>query len=201
MPAAALTVYIVDDDAAVRDSLSLMLGLAGYATRLFADAESFLGAWDTSWAGCVVADLRLPGKSGLELQAELRARGSGLPFIVMTAHGDVPSARTAFQAQAIDFLEKPFQHAQLLEALKSAFSREHARLERRGDAQKLAGLTEREREVLAQVAMGRHAKEIAAALGISPRTVEVHKTRIMEKLQVRNIGELVRFALTVGVAK
>ena len=128
MPAAALTVYIVDDDAAVRDSLSLMLGLAGYATRLFADAESFLGAWDTSWAGCVVADLRLPGKSGLELQAELRARGSGLPFIVMTAHGDVPSARTAFQAQAIDFLEKPFQHAQLLEALKSAFSREHARL-------------------------------------------------------------------------
>jgi RNA polymerase sigma factor (sigma-70 family) len=194
---AALTVYVVEDDAAVRDSLSLILGLAGYRTALFADAEAFLAAWRDEWMGCVIADLRLPGKSGLELQAELRARGSVLPFIVMTAHGDVPSARAAFQAQAIDFLEKPFDQAQLLAAIESAFSREGARLERRGDAEKLATLTEREREVLAHAAKGLHAREIAAALGISPRTVEVHKTRIMEKLQVRNIGELVRFALTV----
>jgi FixJ family two-component response regulator len=196
MPA-ALTVYVVEDDAAVRDSLSLMLGLAGYSTRMFADAESFLAAFEAGWAGCIVADLRLPGKSGLELQAQLRARGSGMPFIMMTAHGDVPSARSAFQAEAVDFLEKPFDHAQLLAAIETAFSREGARLERRGDAERLASLTEREREVLAHAAKGLHAKEIAALLGVSPRTVEVHKTRIMEKLGVRNIGELVRFALTI----
>ena len=194
MPA-ALTVYIVDDDAAVRDSLSLMLGLAGYATALFADAEAFLAAYRDDWAGCVVADLRLPGKSGLELQAELRARGSALPFIVMTAHGDVPSARTAFQAQAVDFLEKPFDHAQLRVAIGNAFSMEQLRLARAAEVAKLATLTDREREVLEHAAQGLHAKEIAAALGISPRTVEVHKTRIMEKLGVRNVAELVRFAL------
>jgi len=198
MPAAALTVYIVDDDASVRDSLALMLGLAGYSTALYADAEAFLAAWHKDWAGCVVADLRLPGKSGLELQAELRARGAALPVIIMTAHGDVPSARTAFQAQAVDFLEKPFDHAQLRGAIDTAFSREGARLERTGDAAKLASLTQREREVLEHAAKGLHAKEIGAALGISPRTVEVHKTRIMEKLGARNVAELVRFALRAG---
>jgi FixJ family two-component response regulator len=192
MPA-ALTVYIVEDDAAVRDSLSLMLGLAGYSTALFADAEAFLAAYRDDWAGCVVADLRLPGKSGLELQAGLRARASALPFIVMTAHGDVPSARTAFQAQAVDFLEKPFDHAQLRAAIENAFSREQLRLARAAEFAKLATLTER--EVLEHAAQGLHAKEIAAALGISPRTVEVHKTRTMEKLGVRNVAELVRFAL------
>jgi FixJ family two-component response regulator len=195
MPAAALTVYIVDDDAAVRDSLSLMLGLAGYATALFADAESFLAAYRDDWAGCVVADLRLPGKSGLELQAELRARSSALPFIIMTAHGNVPSARTAFQAQAVDFLEKPFDHAHLRAAIENAFSWEKLRLARAAELAKLATLTGREREVLEHAARGLHAKEIAAALGISPRTVEVHKTRIMEKLGARNVAELVRFAL------
>ena len=195
MPA-GLTVYIVDDDAAVRDSLALMLGLAGYSSALYADAEAFLAAYRRDWAGCVVADLRLPGRSGIELQAELRARGAALPVIIMTAHGDVPSARTAFQAQAIDFLEKPFDPAQLRTAIEAAFSREGARLGRRGEAAKLATLTAREREVLEQAAQGLHAKEIAAKLGISPRTVEVHKTRIMEKLGVRNVAELVRFALS-----
>jgi FixJ family two-component response regulator len=113
----------------------------------------------------------------------------------MTAHGDVPSARTAFQAQAVDFLEKPFDHAQLRAAIDTAFSREGDRLARKGDAEKLATLTEREREVLEHAAQGLHAKEIATALGISPRTVEVHKTRITEKLGVRNVAELRRFAL------
>jgi FixJ family two-component response regulator len=192
---AALTVYIVDDDAAVRDSLSLMLGLGGYSTALFADAEALLAAWRADWAGCVVADLRLPGKSGLELQAELRTRGAALPVIIMTAHGDVPSARTAFQAHAIDFLEKPFNHAQLRAAIDTAFSREGSRLDRDGDAAKLAALTAREREVLEHAAKGLHAKEIAALLGISPRTVEVHKSRLMEKLGARNLAELVRLAL------
>jgi FixJ family two-component response regulator len=195
MPAAALTVYIVDDDAAVRDSLSLMLGLAGYATTLFADAEAFLAAWREDWAGCVVADLRLPGKTGLELQAELGKRGSALPVIIVTAHGDVASARSAFQAHAVDFLEKPFDQAQLRAAIDTAFSREDHRLERAGDDARLAMLTQREREVLRHAARGLHAKEIAAALGISARTVEGHKTRIMEKLGVRNVAELVRYAL------
>ena len=192
----ALVVYIVDDDASIRDSLALMLGLGGYATRLFADAESFLVAFDPAWAGCVVADLRLPGMSGVELQARVRERGSAIPFVIITAHGDVPAARAAFRAQAVDFIEKPFEDAQLRSAIDTAFALETERLGsaalRRQDAAKLARLTPREREVLEHAVNGLHAKEIASALGISPRTVEVHKMRIMEKLDVRNIAELVR---------
>ena len=191
-----LVVYVVDDDASIRDSLALMLGLAGYVTRLFADAESFLAAFDRDWSGCVVADLRLPGLSGVELQARVRERGSAIPFVIITAHGDVPAARAAFRAAAVDFIEKPFEDAQLRGAIDTAFALETARLEsaelRREDIAKLARLTPREREVLEHAVSGLHAKEIAAALGISSRTVEVHKTRIMEKLQVRNIAELVR---------
>lgn len=195
----SLVVYVVDDDASIRDSLALMLGLAGYATRLFADAESFLVAFDSSWSGCVVADLRLPGLSGIQLQQRIRERGSAIPFVIITAHGDVPAARAAFRAQAVDFLEKPFDDAQLRSAIDTAFALETARLDsaelRRDDAAKLARLTPREREVLELAVSGMHAKEIAEALEISARTVEVHKMRIMEKLDVRNIGELVRFAL------
>jgi len=192
-------VYIVDDDASIRDSLALMLGLEGYATRLFADAESFLGAFDPGWRGCVVADLRLPRLSGVDLQARVREIGGSIPFVIITAHGDVPAARSAFHRGAVDFLEKPFQDAQLRKAIDAAFAqereRESALRQERAAAAKLARLTLREREVLEHAAQGLHAKEIAAALGISVRTVEVHKSRIMEKLEVRNIGELVRFAL------
>ena len=199
MRAGALTVYLVEDDASVRDSLALMLGLAGYATAAYADAESFLAAWRPEWAGCVVTDLRLPGMTGLELQAALRERRSTLPVIVITGHGDVPSARVAFRAAALDFLEKPFDDAQLRAAIDTAFALEDHRLgsdeARRADAARLERLTPREREVLEHAARGLHAKEIAAALGISPRTVEVHKAHIMEKLGVRNVAELVRFAL------
>lgn len=197
--ASALVVYVVDDDPSIRDSLSLMLGLRGYATRVFSDAESLLIAYDAGWAGCIVADLRLPGMSGLELQARLRARGSTLPFVVITAHGDVPAARAAFRADAVDFIEKPFEEAQLTAAIEQAFELERRRagaIGRLRDAhEKLARLTPREREVLEHAARGLHAKEIGRTLGISARTVEVHKARIMEKLEVRNIGELVRFAL------
>lgn len=195
----ALVVFVVDDDASIRDSLSLMLGLAGYATRVFADAESFLAAYQEGWRGCLVADLRLPGMSGIELQERLRERNSSLPVVIITAHGDVPAARTAFRADAVDFIEKPFEEHQLRAAIDTAFAVERERADasqsRRGVSAKLALLTAREREVLDQAAKGLHAKEIAKALGISARTVEVHKTRIMEKLRVRNIGELVRFAL------
>lgn len=197
-----LTVYVIDDDAAVRDSIALMLGLAGYRTSVFADGEAFLAAWKEDWIGCVVADVRLPGMSGVELQDALRRRGAALPFVVITAHGDVPTARAAFKSQALDFLEKPFDEAQLRKAIDTAFALEERRIQRRdnrrADAEKLERLTSREREVLEHAARGLHAKEIAAALGISPRTVEVHKTRIMEKLEVRNLAELVRFAVRAG---
>src|SRR6266545_3880596 len=139
------TVYIVDDDPAMRDSLALMLGLLGYATAAFESAEAFLAAWRDDRTGCVVADLRLPGKSGLDLQADLRASGSRIPFVIITAHGDVPSARAAFQSDAVDFLEKPFDEANLSAAIERGMLRESRRVERaRGDADlesKLAKLT------------------------------------------------------------
>lgn len=194
-----LIVYVVDDDASIRDSIALMLGLAGYSTRVFADAESFLVAFDETWRGCVVADLRLPGMSGVQLQERVRHRNSDLPFVIITAHGDVPAARAAFRANAVDFIEKPFEELQLTAAIDTAFALERKRTDslhsQRDLSTKLALLTPREREVLDHAAKGLHAKEIGKALGISARTVEVHKTRIMEKLEVRNIGELVRFAL------
>jgi RNA polymerase sigma factor (sigma-70 family) len=193
------TVFIVDDDPAMRDSLALMLGLLGYATAAFESAEAFLAAWRDDRAGCVVADLRLPGKSGLDLQTELRARGSSLPFVIITAHGDVPSARAAFQSDAVDFLEKPFDDTDLCAAIERGMRRENRRVESAqagADLEsRLAKLTPREREVLALVGRGLHAKEIAASLDISPRTVEVHKSRLMTKLDARNVSELVRFAL------
>ena len=195
----AFTVFVVDDDPAVRDSIALMLGLDGYRTLLFDSAEACLSAWQAGWAGCVIADLRMPGLSGLELQAELRRRGAALPVVIVTGHGDVSSARTAFRAEAVDFLEKPFEHAQLRAAVETAYGLEAQRLQRaqmrEAAAGRLAALTPRELAVLREAAKGLHAKEIGAALAISPRTVEVHKTRIMAKLGVRNVAELVRFAL------
>jgi len=194
-----LTVFIVDDDASVRDSLVMMLDRAGYRTAAFAYAEALLAAGRSDWAGCGVTDLRLPAKSGIELLAELRSRGIAVPCVIITAHGDVPSARAAFQAQALDFLEKPFDDGQLRAAIETGFALEESRIERtqarRADAEKLARLTAREHDVLECAANGLHAKEIAVKLGISPRTVEVHKTRIMAKLEVRNVAELVRFAV------
>ncbi len=194
-----LTVYIVEDDAAMRDSLSLMLGLLGFRTVSFDSAEAFLQTYRDEWTGCVVADLRLPGISGLELQADLRERGKHLPFVIITGHGDVKSARTAFQSEAVDFIEKPFDEAELRAAIDKGFDRESRRIQRTemgaDQTLKLAKLTHREREVLQLVGKGLHAKEIAAYLGISARTVEVHKARLMAKLEARNVSELVRFAL------
>jgi RNA polymerase sigma factor (sigma-70 family) len=194
-----LTVYIVEDDAAMRDSLSLMLGLLGFSTVSFESAEAFLETYRDEWVGCVVADLRLPGMSGLELQADLRARGKKLPFVIITGHGDVKSARAAFQSEAVDFIEKPFDEAELRVAIEKGFDKESRRIQNveagNDQALKLAKLTQREREVLELVGKGLHAKEIAASLDISARTVEVHKARLMSKLEARNVSELVRFAL------
>lgn len=175
------------------------LGLLGFRTVSFESAEAFLETYRDDWAGCVVADLRLPGMSGLELQANIRARGKKLPFVIITGHGDVKSARAAFQLEAVDFIEKPFDEAELRLAIEKGFDKESLRIQRaetgNDQASKLAKLTKREREILELVGKGLHAKEIAASLNISARTVEVHKARLMTKLEARNVSELVRFAL------
>ena len=196
MNEAQATVYIVDDDAGVRDSLSLLLSLHGYRTASFASAEGFLAALRPGFAGCVLADIRMPGRSGLELQGELARRGVTLPVVIMTAHGDVASARAAFHAEAVDFLEKPFEDEAVMGAVDAALRRDGARIEAgRAQARReraLAGLTPRERDVLPLLLEGLHHRDVADRLGISARTVEVHKARIMDKTGARNLAELIR---------
>ena len=199
------TIFIVDDDASVRDSLGLLLGLRGYRTSLFANAASFLGAMRADWQGCLIVDIRMPGMNGLELQRELQLRGCALPVVIITGHGDVSSAREAFRADAIDFLEKPLDEAKLIKAIDDAFRRQNASLSSRQQQQafsrRLDELTPREHEVMELVVAGRHNREIAAALGISPRTVEVHKARMMAKLDADNVPQLVRICLESGAQK
>jgi FixJ family two-component response regulator len=198
-----LTVYVVDDDPAIRDSLSLSLSLRGYHISQFANAKDFLNAFDAAWMGCVVADIRMPGLSGLQLQAELAARGSNLPVVIITGHGDVTSARAAFRAKAVDFLEKPFDDEHLIGAIETAFEHELGRMNTlAGKAKReamLSSLSPREREVMTYLTKGLHAKEIGEQLGISHRTVEVHKAHIMEKMGVRSVIDIVR--LGEGVAE
>jgi FixJ family two-component response regulator len=184
------TVFIVDDDASVRDSLSLLLSLRGHATATFASAEDFLAALTPEWRGCVVADIRMPGLSGLELQRQLAERGPKLPLIIITAHGDVTAARQAFLADAVDFIEKPFDGEQLVQAVERALS--GPRAPRPAPGRGAAALSAREREVMTLLVKGLHNRRIAEQLGISPRTVEVHKARVMDKLGVRTLVELVR---------
>lgn len=192
-------VYIVDDDAAVRDSLSLLLGLNGFHTLPFASADDFLRVLDTTWSGCLLLDIRMPGTDGLALQAVLNDREIALPIIFMTAHGDVPTVRTALKSGAVDYLEKPVDPDAMLAAVRAALeadSAERNKVARAGlSEQRLLTLTPREREVFELVVQGQQYRQIAAALGISPRTVEVHRARLMEKLGVRNISELVRMSL------
>lgn len=190
------TVYIVDDDAAVRDALSLLLSLQGFATQCFDSAESFLATYSRETWGCLLLDLRMRTMSGLELQAELARREVNLPIVFITGHGDVVAARAAFTGGAVDFIEKPIDDSQLIAAVRAALERstnqhaEHAARERMRQA--LLRLTEREREVIDLVVQGRHNREIAEQLGISPRTVEVHKARAMDKLQVDRLADLLR---------
>ncbi len=192
-------VFIVDDDAAVRDSLALLLGLRGYRTLVFASGEDFLATWRPDWSGCLVADIKMPGLSGLDLQRRLAEQGSDLPVIVITAHGDAASARTALKADAVDFLEKPIDDAQLMAAIESGLARAARRRQqdqaKRTALERFTRLTPRERQVLHLVAAGQHSREIADALGISSRTVEVYKARLMEKLQAKSLPELIRMVL------
>jgi RNA polymerase sigma factor (sigma-70 family) len=203
VPPSALTVFIVDDDAAVRDALGLSLGVRGYRTTIFADAESFLLAYRPDWRGCILIDIRMPGMDGLALQRRLLEMNCNLPVIVMTGHGDVGSAREAFKSRALDFLEKPLDHAKLIAAIDEALARNEA-MEREAEkehafAALLATLTPREREVMEMIVTGRHNRDIAEAMGISARTVEVHKARVMQKLDVDSVAQLVR--LSLGVAE
>lgn len=194
-----LTVYIVDDDQSVRDALGLMLSVRSYRTALFSDAASFLQGYRPDWRGCLLLDLRMPEMDGLSLQARLSEIGCDIPVIVITGHGDVESARAAFRSRAIDFLEKPLDHRRLIASIEEAFSRQtSSSVQRESHEQRtklLATLTPREQEVMELVIAGRHNREIAASLRISARTVEVHKARIMHKLQVSSIPDLVRFSL------
>ena len=194
-----LTVYIVDDDQSVRNALGLMLSVRSYRTALFADASSFLSGYRADWRGCLLLDLRMPGIDGLKLQARLQEIGCTIPVIVITGHGDVESARSAFRSHAVDFLEKPLDHNRLIASIEEAFELQltdgGTRSRRAEYSAMLKRLTPREREVLDLVVAGRHNREIAAQLRISARTVEVHKARIMHKLNVVSIADLVRLSL------
>jgi len=183
----------------VRDALGLLLGVRGYRTAMFASGEAFLQSWQPAWRGCMLIDIRMSGMDGLSLQMELIRRGWGLPVIIMSGHGDVSMARAAFRADAVDFLEKPFDDVKLIAAIDEALARArsvHSEQQRRSrSVNLLSELTPREREVMQLVVLGRHNREIGPVLGISVRTVEVHKARLMAKLGVDNVADLVRITM------
>ncbi len=190
------TVFIVDDDPAVRDAVSLLLKTDGLAVATFASAAAFLESTAIQRPGCLVLDVRMPGMSGLDLQKQLRARGCHTPILFMTGHGDVPMAIRAMKGGAFDFLEKPFQGEALVARVREALAldaRQRRRQARRAEAgARLALLSPREREVLDRVAAGQYNKVIAAKLGISLSTVEIHRKRVMEKLQAESLSDLIQ---------
>lgn len=196
-------VHVVDDDAAVRESVALMLGRHGYRTETYPDAEALLAALAQLAPGCLVVDLRMPGMDGLALQQELLRRGCLLPTIMVTGHAAVAEAVRAMKAGAVDFLEKPYGEAALLGAVRAALARleqgSQGEARRLQAAARLALLSPREREVLQALAEGQANKAIAASLGISPRTVEIHRARLMEKLGSRSLAEVLRIAIEGGL--
>jgi len=196
------TVFLIDDDPGVRDALTLLLSLKGMSTQPFATADTFIQAYQPERPGCVLTDLRMPGMTGLELQAALAERHIDVPLVVLTAHGDVATARAALKNGAFDFLEKPVDDDLLVEVLRNALrvdrERRAASSSRPAADRRLERLTGREREILALLAAGHQNREIAAQLSISPRTVEVHKARIMEKLQCQSLAELMRMSRAAG---
>jgi FixJ family two-component response regulator len=192
-------VYVVDDDDAFRDSLRWLLESAGYRVAMYPSAERFLAGYRPGSGACLLLDVRMPGLSGIELQAELSRRGSASPIIFLTGHGDVPMAVEAVKKGAFDFIEKPFSDGRLLALIEEASTAGdpagQERAQRLSAAARLATLTEREREVLDRVAVGRRNKQIADELGISVKTVEVHRARAMEKMAASSTAEVVRALL------
>jgi len=195
------TVFIVDDDEAVRDSLRLLLKSIGLPVRTFASAQEFLPNYDVRQAGCLVLDIRMPGMSGLELQQQLNMRGATIPVVFITGHGDIPMAVEAMQHGAFDFLQKPFRDQDLIDRVQRALERD-ATIRTQLKAtdrirEHLASLTPREREVLDLVTAGKPNKVMAGDLGVSQRTIEIHRARVMEKMQARSLAQLVRMLLEV----
>jgi len=198
----APTVFVVDDDEAVRDALRLLIASVGLAVETFATAGELLAAVDAQTRGCLVLDVRMPGMSGLELQERLSAMGAVLPIIFITGHGDVPMAVRAMKAGALDFLLKPFHDQNLLDRIHQALDRDRdevRELERRAALrERAATLTPREREVLDAVVAGHANKVIAGRLGLSQRTVEIHRAKVMEKMQASSLADLVRMSLRLA---
>jgi FixJ family two-component response regulator len=198
-------VFVVDDDRAMRESLRWLLESVGLTVRTYANAADFLREYEPTQAGCLVLDVRMPGMSGLDLQAELGRRGAGLPTIVVTGHAEVPMAVRAVKAGAVDFIEKPFSDQLLLDRVRQALEIDRLEREvrrRREEARRrLESLTAREREVLTLVAAGKANKEIAAELGLSPKTVEVHRAHVMSKMSVDSLAELIRVAILAGAIR
>ncbi|MCU0836088.1 MAG: response regulator [Chromatiaceae bacterium] len=192
------TIFIVDDDGAVRESLALTLKLAGYRVRPFPSALDMLAAYRPDQAGCLLLDQRMPGMSGLELQKALAERGSTLPVIFLSAYGDVPTTVLAVKRGAVDFLEKPVTKERLLGRIEEALAQDRRQREEaavRSDLRgRLGRLSAREREVMLLATKGLANKEIARHLGISPRTVENHRARLMRKLHAESIAELCQIA-------
>jgi two-component system response regulator FixJ len=197
------TVFVVDDDDGVRSSLGILLDSAGYRAVPFASALDFLAQYDPARAGCVLLDMRMPGMTGMELLQELARRGAFLPVIFITGHGDVPMAVEAMKSGAFDFLQKPFSPKDLLERIQRALAADtEARqaLSRTGEIrQRHATLTPREKEVMGLIVAGHANKVIALDLGLSERTVEIHRARVMEKMATRSVAHLVRMALDLGI--
>lgn len=196
------TVFVVDDEYAVRDALKLFLESSGLSVKTYDSARAFLEGYRPQWPGCLVLDIRMPGMSGLELQQALKDRQISIPIIFLTGHGDVPMAAKAFRSGAVDFIEKPFHDQELLERIQEALRRDararsHQAWEREA-RERYAQLTPREKEVMARVAAGRSNKEIARELEVSHRTIDVHRARVMEKMGARSLPELVNMAVACG---
>lgn len=193
------TAYIVDDDESIRTLWAWLLDSNGIAVRTFASAAEFMEAYPQDGPGCLVLDLRLPGMSGLELQAQLKHKGVEIPIVIVTAHGDIPTAVSAIKGGAVDFIEKPFSYREALSVVQGAFRRDAEvrgmRLRRLAVAGRLAALTDRERDVLRRIIEGKPNKIIADELDISMKTVEFHRSKLMEKMGAASVAELVQLAL------
>ncbi len=194
-------IHIIDDDEALRDSLVWMVESSGYPVAAYASAEAFLAAYSEAMTGCLVLDVRMPGMSGLELFEELGRRRCTLPVIFITGHGDVPMAVAALKKGAVDFIEKPFADRDMLRLIEQCLTEERASRDKRrleaDTARRLEHLTQREREVLDLIIAGKLNKQIADVLGISIKTVEVHRARVMEKMGAHSLAELVQHVVTV----